>query len=211
MDFDIILLNQGALNGFDYNTDQPYLNDFIDAIQGYIHYDVNFCFLINNSFPTASAYLDPTDPSYIGVSTPLAMFQMTASAAQSVKNETIVQEIIPVGTAIQNARTVPDFAAIGINGDLCSDDMHLQEGLPILIECYVFAISIVNMLSPKNSIVGSRIRPDADWAESINAPQRAHGTNIGITDANCLLGLKCAIMAIKYPYTVTDIQALFNN
>lgn len=198
--WDVLLLHQQSSSSRDYNTYQPYLNKLLDNINNYIDYNLRCGLVINPSYPNGY--------SGIGDDTSVTMFEKICSATNSVLDNTVIDFVIPCGTAIQNARTT-SLDELGDFGGLSYDGLHLQEGLPILLESYVFAISILRLASSERGIWGSSIRPNAEWAELVNKPQVSHGENIGVTDDNCLLAQKCAIMAIKNPFEITDMN-IFN-
>lgn len=121
-------------------------------------------------------------------------------------DETAVEFCIPCGTAIQNARTTP-LKNLGDTGGLMYDNLHLQEGIPCLIEAYVAAIVIANLMGKPISVFGNQIRPTDAWITAHNIIQR-HGSSVGVTDENCYIAQKCAAIAVKKPYEITDLTAL---
>lgn len=86
----------------------------------------------------------------------------------------------------------------------------VQEGLPCQIAAYTFILAILDIYGFKEySINGETTRVTSDWTQGKNIPS-PHGDPVGSTDANCLLAQKCAIMAIKNPFEVTDMSYIIN-
>ena len=82
--------------------------------------------------------------------------------------------------------------------------MHLQEGIPCLIPAYVSFLKICEWIGHKEiGVLGSQVLPDATWVSAQNIPGQ-NGSSVGATAANRLIAAKCAIAAIKNPFTKTD-------
>ena len=122
-------------------------------------------------------------------------------------DETLCEFILPVGTAVENARTTSlnelgDYEL----GKLCSSDGgHLQEGLPSQLAAYVCVLKLLELIGKSyNSIYGDTNRITPDWVMDKNIPG-ANGTPVGSDDYNCGIAQKCAIMAVKHPYKITQM------
>lgn len=210
--WDVILLQQQSKASWDIATYQPYLNQLIARIYGVIDYPVKFGWLETQSRPATGSglgnYTDATINSH---------FESIAENAGKVFDETLCEFVVPVGTAIQNARSVPAIKALGgyatnTNntsglGYLChTDGVHLQEGLPCQIAAYACICSFLDLMGAKiNSIYGETTRATDSWLSGKEIPG-PHGASVGVTDENCQLGQMAAIMAYKHPYSMTDMN-----
>lgn len=115
---------------------------------------------------------------------------------------------LPCGTAVQNARQITAFKSIGTEGYLCDDDhSHLQNGLGTLIPSYAAAIKILGLIGSKARGFGYALRPTDIWLQNTYHLWTAtmHGSCVGVTDANVLLGMKCAVQAVKHPTEITVV------
>lgn len=202
-DWDIIMLQQNSQSyrpdvvpaGYDpyATTIEPYLSDIIDILMGMAH-NARITWLL-----TPSRVYDMDDT-----------FAKTATCAQNIVRDTIIDVVFPCGTAIHNARhtsldSLGDYAQ---GGHLTYDGAHLQEGVPCLIESYAAALKILELTGfGEKGIVGNLIRPNSTWlAEKSVIGQ--NGSPVGVGDSvwedNRILAQKCAIWAIKKPYEITE-------
>ena len=215
--WDIIAFHQGA------NSDtatyvgdiQPYLNQIANLISAYVDYGVKFAFYQNQSRPATTIHGANWSDGNI-----TQHYLNTVDFCEKIAGETIFENIIPVGTAIQNARTIASIKALGDYaseasntsglGYLTYDGIHLQEGLPCQIAAYTWVLSLLDIYGLKeHSINGESTRVDSSWTTGKGIPG-PHGSPVGSTDANCMIAQKCAIMAIKNPYEVTDMSYIVN-
>lgn len=208
--WDIVSLQQAQPQNI--NTYQPYLNKLINGISDYVDNPIKFIWYQthiysaqNNSGPNRS---EATINQY---------YEDEMTACRDVIGETVCEYIVPVSTAIQNARSIPSIKALGdyaTNPNNTSgsgylnyyDGVHLQEGLPCQIAAYTFILAIIDLFGLDGlSINGESTRVTSGWTSGKNIPS-PHGDPIGSTAANCLIAQKCAIMAIKHPLEVTDMN-----
>ena len=147
----------------------------------------------------------------------ISNYSNIAINAQRVLNETACEFVVPVGTALQNARTIPDIKAIGdyanleVNisglGYLTADGTHLQEGLPCQIAAYSFVLSILEQYGALQAypIIGESTRVTPEWMAGKNIPG-INGTPVGSNDMNCLIGQQSAVEAFNNPFQITDMN-----
>lgn len=199
--WDIILLQQGSTSSWDWGTYQPYLNNIVSLIYKNIDYPIKFGWMLTQSRPKVNDTIY-TDEEI------LEHFISISENSKKVLNETLCDFILPVGTAVQNARTT-NLNEIGDYGKLCSSDGgHLQEGLPSQLAAYTCILSILKITGYEfKSIYGENTRVTVDWTSNKNIPG-PNGSAVGSTDENCIIAQKCAIMAIKNPYNITDCSNL---
>lgn len=125
----------------------------------------------------------------------------SAETSKSVIENTVLDFILPYGIAIQNARhTNLD----NYGNHMTYEGTHLNEGIATLLAGYTIAQKFANMFSAAKSILGDPLRPTKEWQTEKNIPQ-PHGDVLGISNDNCLMAQKCAFMAIKNPYIITEI------
>ena len=194
------------------NTYQPYLNKLINYISGYVSNPIKFIWYQTHIYSALSNGGAPRGDQVIA-----DYYADEVSACQNIVVASVCEYIVPVSTAIQNARSIPAIKALGDyannennetgNGWLnYLDGVHLQEGLPCQIAAYTFILAILDIYGFKEfSINGETTRVTSAWTTGKNIPS-PHGSPIGSTDANCLIAQKCAIMAIKHPFEVTDMN-----
>lgn len=192
--WNIVILQQASTYSSDYNSYQPYLNDIINLIIEITDYPVKFAWLLT------PAYGSMKDNS-------INMFAQIASCSRSLMSETLVDVLFPCGTAIQNARTTL-LKDIGDSGYLSYDGSHLQEGIACQIESYTVIQVLLNHLGlSEKTILNDVTIIDADWQEDKQIPGR-NGEPVGSTYTNIKIAQKSALMAIKAPFTVTNIHGL---
>ena len=211
-EWDIIMLQHVSYKAPNWSSYQPSLNTLIGLISNYLDYAVRFGWYMVQSRPAMSLN-GPNHPD----ETIISNYSNIALNAQRVLNETACEFVVPVGTAIQNARTIPDIKALGDYanieentsglGYLNADGVHLQEGLPCQIAAYTFVLSILEQYGGLEaySILGDSIRVTPEWLEGKNIPG-INGEPIGSDDNNCNIGQQSAIEAFNNPYEITDMN-----
>lgn len=202
--WDIIVLQQQGRYAPDYTTYQPYLNNLITEIYDSLSYPVKFVWYSVMSSPgrnTPQGFEPYTDEEII------QNYEGNCAASQRVLAETLCEAVIPVMTAVQNARTT-SLNDIGDYGKLTYEGVHLQEGLPCQLAAYSVCLSILALCGfSDKSIFGDTTRATAEWLSGKSMPG-PNGQSTGVTDDNCRLAQMSAIMAQKNPYELTDISLL---
>ena len=196
-----------AINSENYND----LEELANKISLFINYPVTYLYNVQQSRPENAPASDyPTKyrdstlyPTGKDRSDGLLLDHL--DYVESLMNDCIVSDIIPCGTAIQNARTT-DLSNLGTYGDLAYDETgHLQNGLPMLIGAYTAAYKLCELMGYKTKLFANQFNPtDADL--SAIGYSSGHGNCIGVTNDNKLLAEKCALMAIKKPYEISDMS-----
>lgn len=215
--WDIVNFHQSANsnNAVYVGNIQPWLNLVMNDVAAYVDHNIEFVFYQNQSRPGitngGANWSDEVITQH---------YLKTVEFIEHIIQETICEHIIPVGTAIQNARTIPSIKALGDYasnpantsglGYLTPDGIHLQEGLPCQIAAYTYILAILKIYGyTEFSINGETTRVTAEWSQGKNIPS-PHGSPIASTDANCLIAQKCAIMAMRNPFEVTDMNYIVN-
>ena len=185
--WDIVVLQQKSADSPDWSTYEPYLSYNIQTIAKMFGNNLEFCFLL-------------TTP-HIGNDMGITDFTGQATAAQNTLNFTGITSVIPVGTALQNLRSIERFNNIPTAGAGMMVDSHPQTGIAMLVESYTYIAWVLNKLGQPIKIIGSTYRPISGDALT------THGTGvIGINDKNCKIAQLAAISAIKKPYQITDMN-----
>lgn len=211
--WDIVSLQQGAnVAVFDWGKFQPWCNKLIDYVRGYVNYPVKFVWYQPIARPASSNGGENWSDEVI-----MAHYKNTAESSHRILEETVCEAVVPVGTAIQNARSIAKIKALGdyaknpLNTSrwgylTCEDGVHLQEGLPCQIAAYTFVLSLLELYRlDQYSIIGETTRVTAKWASGKSIPG-PHGDYIGSTDENCRIAQECAIMAMEHPFEMTDMN-----
>lgn len=133
------------------------------------------------------------------------------SVAGIINKEHCADIVFPCATTVFNCQENPTLAAIGDSEyhNLYSfDNVHLEEGLPVYAVGCSIAEVLLRRYFPVASILGNTLRPTADDISSWNIPQAQlpqSGVITSITDDNCYLVQKAAIIASKYPYEINGV------
>ena len=211
-DWDIVMLQQFSGSAANWSSYQPSLDTLTSLLGNYLDYPVKFGWYMVQSRPGMSV----NGPNYPD-ETIESNYTSIATNAQRVLDETACEFVVPVGTAIQNARTILDIKALGNYADnventsglgyLVTDGIHLQEGLPSQIAAYAFVLSILEQYGALQtySIIGESTRVTPEWivGKSIPGP---NGTPVGSDDINCLIGQESAVEALYNPFETTDMN-----
>lgn len=193
-DWDMIVFNQQSAASIDYSTYQPYLNNLIDYTFSILNKCVDLAFNIIPASPAAGQWGSNLNSN--------EFFDAQQLCYEQVKNDTAIQRFLYSGTAIQNARQT-SLSQIG-NNLTSVDNLHLNGGLPRLIAAYGNVMSLKDCFNLKKSVFGSTIRPTEQWLSSKNI-NNMYGS-IGVTEQNVLLAQKCALMAYKFPFQISNIN-----
>lgn len=248
--WDIIVLQPWHKSTLVWSKYQPAFNQLVNLISDYVAYPVKFAI---HQIPTAPASSNgiSSDGDNMSDDEIISSYEDRVLATKLLMEggeidgntilPTVCEAIIPIGTAIQNARTISSLKAMGYYayhqnnstnyGYLCSiDGIHLQEGLPCQIAAYTVVLSLLDIYGFKErSVIGETTRVTDAWEEGKSIPGQhpssvsmvnnfdrlkpdvtVDSVCIGSTDANSLIAQKCAIMAVKRPYEVTDMNYIVN-
>lgn len=193
-DWDVIVLQQNGKNAGDYSSFQPYLNNIIDMLFNMLNKPVRFAWHITEAYSN-------------DLETSVEQFTSYCNATKEVLDKTVIDLVFPSATGLQNARTTV-LQTLGDAGNLMHTSNHTQEGIP----CYCLALPNVIVLLELcgykyKGVFGEDTVPTQSWITSINMPG-PNGVSVGATIENCKIAQKCAIMAIKNPYAITDCSEI---
>ena len=139
-------------------------------------------------------------------------YSATATNVRNLLDSTLIDFVLPGGTAVQNARhcaldSIPTIGGVVGHLNWVRDgviDVHLNEGLPCLCEAYACTLQLLDMMGKRyTGVFGSQVRPTDDWIMRLN-PINRQGVSAGVTEANCRLAQKCAEWAYKKPFEITE-------
>lgn len=117
---------------------------------------------------------------------------------------------IPVATAVFSARGNDTLSALGDSSEhnlWADDDVHLQEGLPCYLGSLVVLQSLFNYFGLGKSVLNDKFRATTENVGSgqIGMEPTAQFPCIGVTEVNCRLAQKAAILAVKNPSEISTI------
>ena len=179
-------MQQGGNRAKDLDSYNPYLTEIISKIDSMCNYSYSLAWFM--------AYNGATENDNEG----------------SINTQKIIYEaakfdmVFPVATAVFIAQERNELNILGdstYKNMYYSDNIHLQEGLP----CYLASLAIVQALLdkylPGTSVFGNQVRPTQEWIEHINAIT-PNGRSIGVTEDNCCLAQKIAIIANLFNFSI---------
>ena len=226
-DWDMVSLQHGGNYEGDFNVSryQPYYNKLVNMISAYVSYPLKFLYYPNHARPGitngGANWSDSQIQNHYEKTIKAAKLLMEGGEYDGiVYPPSVCEAIVPVSTAIQNARTIEALKVLGDYannpnntsgcGYLTPDGIHLQEGLPCQIAAYTFVLTLLRIAGfGEISLNGETTRATEDWTSGRHIPS-PHGTAIAATEENCLIAQKCAIIAVKIPYNVTDMNYVIN-
>ena len=194
--WDVIVLQQQSNASRDYSTYQPYLSQIIDWLDEKVTWEHQYAWLITPSYPDNLPRLAPD-------TTSVQMFERILECVRNVQNDTGIELLLPCGTAIQNARTTP-LDSLGDLGHLF-DYLHLQEGIPCLIEAYAATAALLARYGLSERVWTDTTWINQQWLHSNNI-QEINGLPVGMNEENRAIAKQCAIKALENPLSITTIE-----
>lgn len=194
--WDVIVLQQQSNASRDYSTYQPYLNQIIQWIDSKASYPHQYAWLITPSYPDNLPRLAPD-------TTSTQMFERILDCVGNVMSDTGIELLLPCGTAIQNARTTP-LDSLGDQGHLF-DYLHLQEGIPCLIETYAVCAALLARYGLSDMVWADSTWISQQWLHYNNI-QELNGDPVGMSEENRAIAKQCAIKALESPLSITVIE-----
>ncbi len=187
-------------------TEPSYYEDVPSAI-GWVKDNIDSkiatAWLLTPAYPVGGYRI--THPEQYGINkSPVTSDEMFEMIAECVKSEVAdrVDFIMPVGTAVQNARH-STLSTMGRGGSLTNDGVHLQEGIPRLIAAYAVCQSIIDHLNLNVSIDNSQFVPTDEFVKEHITTAMQTGLAVGLTDNNVSIARQCALAANSTPYQIT--------
>lgn len=202
--WDYITFQQLSSKAPDYNTYQPYLNNLLDYITTNKPESTPI-WTLTHAYADGYTPDKKTTPAYVSDD----MYNDIASAAIMVVENTIIDEVIPYGTAVQNARKTKLTEYGGGKLDyrqMTFEGMHLQTGLPCLVASYTSSQAILNLYNIKRSIMDCQFTVNAAFKTGLIgnfSPQVELGVVQDIEQEDYYIAKICAMNAIFNPYNIT--------
>lgn len=191
--WDYVTLQQVSAHSNDYVTILPYLQPLVDILLNN-GYTGHLGWLLTPAYPDGSPRLTNGTMKVDGASvtyTSDEMFAAIAACTQQVMNSGCCDFVLPCGTALQNARHT-SLRQYGAWGQLTSDGMHLQSGIPMYVESCAAAMVLLNTAFDKCHL-------------DIQLGQyqiMSRGTQVGMSNDNQDLAVTCAAQAFLNPFTL---------
>lgn len=192
--WDIIVFQQVSYLSMSYDSFYPHLHHLIDAVKRYCtNENVTLAWHMTHSY--ASTYVRGNGvPSF-------TRWQSIANATRTMVRFDGIDVIIPMGTAIENAR----HSALQNDTELTRDGTHLAFG----VGRYIAACAWVEALfAPVYGFSVSNLTATHDldeWEEfGIGVDFFIPGSSVAVTDDNRSLCLQCVNMASQYPYSIVN-------
>ena len=183
--WDVIILLQYSYDAIKYDTYNPWLHQLIDLIQQHC----------TNPKVTLAWHMPWSyDDTFITDYTNYERWLLITLAVQEMMWNDGIDVIIPVGTAIQNARTT----SLNAESQLTSDGWHLDHG----IGRYIAACTLVQAIFEPVygiSILGNTAMPDMGE----QSPTRY--VSVPVTEENRSICQSCAVNAVLQPFKVTTL------
>lgn len=180
--FDIVVLQEYFNNMTAYSAaNLQTFNDCISYIRD--HY--------NKPFKVATFFHAPLR------SAPDAKFNVAKDAVETIIKKTVAEFFNPCGIAVYRALST-DLDSLGDQGHLSPDGVHTQEGLPCMLQTYVTALWVMDMLGIPMSVIGANTEVTNNNYGGINVPGPNLGTGVVIgTQAQVRLSQDVAVKAFK--------------
>lgn len=181
-DYDVVVFQQYSLESGDYSTYEPYLSKLIQA------YNINkigarTTFAFNETWAYQS-----TNKDLARYGSQEQMYQSICESVKKMKANSGIDVIIPVGTAVQNARNMQSLI---IEKELTRDKLHLDLYMGRYLAACTFFEAIIAPTLERN------------LREDTTNYGKAKGTN-SVTYANRDLLKKCARLAVANNYSVSE-------
>lgn len=210
--WDIIILQQGSTKSYNKES-HSWVLPIIDWINEYTDYTPAYAWLLTPAYPEGSTRLPGPDASGIvtGLNSSDEMFDSIADCAKWVMSNAQIDFLIPGGTAIQNARHTDLYKLGSFKGSegygyLSKDGVHLQEGLPRLIDAITFCQSLSDYLGWGIDMTTCDIAIDNQFRSTNITKGLTSGAITGMTTESRLIGMECIKHAMTSLYSVTSID-----
>ena len=222
-DWDLVLMNNTRMESG--NPPEKYI-PLENLISAYVGYAIKFGGIMTINHPSSHNGGTPSNPNtgssiyFIGEEELDARFDQSCATNRNEIEKTLCDFVLPVATAVMNAYTVETIKSIGSYanhpnnssgmGYLCYfDGFHLQDGLPCQLAAYTVIIGLLALYGKSyQSVLGDRTKCDSAFLSGKNVPG-PHGTATGFDEGyeNIHFIQRCAVMATKNPWVVTDMNS----
>lgn len=184
--WDIISLQQGGNRAKSIDTYYPHLPDIMSKIDSICDYTYGLAW-----FMAYNGALENEN-------------QASLDTQRQVVESGKFNLVFPVATSVFIAQEKEELQNLGesvYKKLYYSDNIHLQEGLPCYLAALTVSQSLLDHYRPGINVMGNNIRPSDKWIEKINGIT-PNGEAIGVTDENCELAQKIAVIANLFKYSI---------
>lgn len=189
--WDIIVFQQASGSSPSYDTYKPHLGNLVRAARAKVP-QAKVGWLLTPAHPDGYRNMP--------VATSMDMWKLICEASKRAVRDEKIDILFPAGTAIQNARQTP-LDSLGNFGHMSFEGLHLQDGIPCLIEALTIAQQILNYYHIPLSITASNLRPTQQWAEERKIPEM-NGKVLEGTEEDYNLCKRIALYAVGNPYNL---------
>ena len=205
--WDVIIFQQSVEN-LQYFDD---LSDFAGLVAGYLTYPALLVYnMAQARHPNDSSWLPSHMSGDTGTERSDNHLLAIADFARRALATPYISGVLPGGTAVQNLRSCAFAAGTGESGYFSKDSGgHLQEGIGPLCASYAAAYRLMELIGETPKLFGLPLTPTDGWMQEKNLPFRtATGPCMGVSAETIAAAQKCAMMACKKPFEITDCSAL---
>lgn len=204
-EWDVIVLQQSVENLHDFAG----LSTFAGLVTGYLSYPALILYnMAQARHPGDTGWLPSNMSGSTGLERSNNHLLAIADYAERALATPYISGVLPSGTAVQNLRTCAFAAETGDEGYFSKDSGgHLQDGIAILCASYAAVYRLLELIGETPKLYGLRLYPTDGWLSEANIPAR-NTPCVGMSEANVLAAQKCAMMAVKKPFEITDCSAL---
>ena len=184
--WDFISLQQGGNRAKNIDTYYPHLSDIVSKIDSICDYTYNLAWFM--------AYNGATENEN----------QASLDTQRKIIEREKFDLIFPVATSVfiaQGRSELRDLGESVYKKLYCSDNVHLQEGLPCYLAALTISQSILEYYKPGTNVMGNRIRPTQEWIKNINGIT-PNGSPIGVSEENCEIAQRIAVIANLFKFSV---------
>lgn len=191
LDWDLIVTHQVSSQAGNYKAMASTLDSFLSQLRSVS--DAPIAWLQVPTLPTTNSHY------YSG------LYDDICKTCEKVVEDTYADYVIPCGTAVESAKHT-ELNELGDYGELSADGVHLQEGIPCLLESYTSAQFIMDFAGLGASVMDCTLEVTDAWLEEKGIPRR-NGAATGTSDADNYIKAKIsAINAIEHPYEILPIE-----
>lgn len=189
--WDIVVFSQRAKFSDNFDTYIPALNHCIEDIRAIVGHKCKI------------GWLMPASP-YTNAGWAISSYDVMADLHKRLLRDSSCEFVIPCGTAIQNLRSIARYRSYG-NQNGMQNGGKIVEGIGQLAEGYVYCLWIAMMMGIPYGVYGSNYTPAAGQSKFPN------GGCVGVTAENIVEAQMAASYAIKQPFSVCDMGAIYYN
>ena len=188
--WDLIVTHQVSSRASDYYSMADDLKEFVSIVKSFSNAEISWMQV--PKLPTYNKHY------YEG------FYDAICWACDMVVENTDISSVIPCGTAVESARQT-DMVKLGDYGELMHDGVHLQEGIPCLLEAYTAAQFLLDRFKPGKTIETCNLDITDGWINAVGIPG-VNGNVVGTSKENDSRSKQMAMDAIHFPYKLMPAE-----